>query len=166
MLAAGLGLGSAAITAYWASGGTWLLDTVGGEIESWGRQRGAAVLLSLWLIVLLKCGIAVAAPTIVRRPGWLASPIADRMSRMLSWTAATMLTGYGAVLTGAGILVQSGLVPAGPDSDGRALAWHAYLWDPWFLAWGLTFLACLWLSRADGRRTHPTEAKERCGCAA
>jgi hypothetical protein len=151
-LAAGLGMASAAISAYWALGGTWLLNTVGGEIERWGQQRSGPVLLALWLIVVLKSGIALAAPTIVRHPTWLPSWTAGRIPRVLSWIAATVLAAYGGVLTGAGLLVQSGLIAAGPDKDGRALAWHAYLWDPWFLAWGLTFLACLWPGRPQARR--------------
>jgi hypothetical protein len=34
-----LGTASAAVSAYWALGGTELLDTVGGSIEEWGRDR-------------------------------------------------------------------------------------------------------------------------------
>jgi hypothetical protein len=151
VLAATLGLGSAAVTAYWALGGTSLLDTVGGEIERWGRQRSPSVLLTLWLIVVLKSGVALAAPVVVLRPRWLPTWTAGRIPRVLSWIAATVLAAYGAVLTGGGLLVQSGLIAAGPDSDGRALAWHAYLWDPWFLVWGLAFMACLRLDRAGGK---------------
>jgi hypothetical protein len=154
VLAAGLGLGSAAISAYWAAGGTGLLDSIGGEIERWGRQRSASVVLALWLIVVLKCGIALAAPVIVVRSRWLPPWTAGRIPRALSWIAATVLAAYGAVLTVGGLLVQSGLIGASPDGDRRALAWHAYLWDPWFLAWGLAFMACLWLRRADGTRTN------------
>ena len=29
-----------------------------------------------------------------------------------------------------------------------ALKWHAYLWDPWFLIWGLFVFLALWRSRA------------------
>lgn len=43
---AALGLASAATSAYWAVGGTRLLDTIGGELERWGRERGALVLVA------------------------------------------------------------------------------------------------------------------------
>ena len=33
------------------------------------------------------------------------------------------------------------------NADHRALAWHAYLWDPWFLVWGLLVTAALLRSR-------------------
>ena len=45
---------SAAISAYWAAGGTGLLDTVGGSIARWGREGGVDVRLALALIVVLK----------------------------------------------------------------------------------------------------------------
>lgn len=166
VLAAVSGLASAAISAFWALGGTWLLDTVGGELERWGRQRSASVLLALWLIVVLKSGIALAAPTVVLRPRWLPPWTAGRIPRGLCWIAAIALAAYGAVLTGSGLLVQSGLIAAGSDSDAHALAWHAYLWDPWFLAWGLAFMACLWLSRTERKRTRATDSKAREGAAA
>src|SRR5262245_54206196 len=53
-IAAGLGAASAAVSAYWASGGTALLDTIGGEIERWGRQRSEVVVIALWVVVVVK----------------------------------------------------------------------------------------------------------------
>ena len=35
---------------------------------------------------------------------------------------------------------KAGAITADPSADYRALAWHAYLWDPWFLIWGLLTL--------------------------
>ncbi|MEV0285252.1 DUF3995 domain-containing protein [Kribbella sp. NPDC050820] len=134
-----LGLGHALFSAYWALGGTWLLDTIGGDLERWGRTREPLVILGLWLVVVLKAGVAVAAPIlqydVVRAP---------RVPRILSWIAATVLTLYGGILTLAGIVAVRSDVQA---SDPRALAWHAYFWDPWFLLWGLAFALSLWWSR-------------------
>ncbi|HET6953221.1 MAG TPA: hypothetical protein VFI47_22770 [Acidimicrobiales bacterium] len=53
------------------------------------------------------------------------------------------LESYGGVLTGVGLAVQAGVIDAAPGADGQALAWHAYLWDPWFLVWGLALGATL-----------------------
>ena len=58
-----------------------------------------------------------------------------------------ILTGYGLVLTAVGLLVQAGVVAASAGADHRALEWHAYLWDPWFLVWGLLVTAALLRSR-------------------
>ena len=63
------------------------------------------------------------------------------------WLEAAILILYGGVLTAAGLLVQSGVIASGADADQRALAWHAYLWDPLFLGWGLLVLVALATTR-------------------
>jgi len=63
------------------------------------------------------------------------------------------LTSYGLVLTVTGLLVQAGVVTAAANADHRALKWHAYLWDPWFLVWGILVLIALLRSRQPRRRT-------------
>jgi hypothetical protein len=37
----------------------------------------------------------------------------------------------------------SAVVAVWATADHRALAWHAYLWDPWFLIWGLLVVGAL-----------------------
>jgi hypothetical protein len=54
------------------------------------------------------------------------------------------------VLTGAGLLVQSGVIAPAASADHRALAWRAYLWDPWFLLWGVLVTAAMVRSRPPG----------------
>jgi hypothetical protein len=75
VIAASLGAASAAMSAYWALGGTALLGTVGGEIERWGRERSAGVVATLWLITVAKLVGAVAPLVLVgvgagRLPAW------------------------------------------------------------------------------------------------
>jgi hypothetical protein len=136
------------VSAYWALGGTALLDTVGGEIERWGRERSADVVVTLWVIVALKL-IGAAAPLVfvgvgaAHLPAWTRG----RLARVVGWIAAIGLTLYGGVLSIAGLLVQAGVLDATDDADERALAWHAYLWDPWFALWGAAFAAAMWQSR-------------------
>ena len=155
--AAALGFASAGISAYWALGGTALLDTVGGDIERWGRERGTAVVAALWTVVAIKVVVALAAPVLVgvvanRLPAWTRSVVL----RALGWTTVMLLTAYGAVLTIAGVLIEAGAIDADATADDRALAWHTYLWDPWFALWGATFLVALWRTRRtelSGRRS-------------
>jgi hypothetical protein len=135
-VASALMLVSAAISAYWAGGGTGLLDTVGGSIARWGRDGGADVRLALAVIVVLKLIAAWLPARAVRQ----ACP---RTVRRLAGLEAAILTVYGGVLTGAGLAVQAGVVGGGADADWKALDWHAYLWDPWFLIVGLLVWAAL-----------------------
>jgi hypothetical protein len=62
---------------------------------------------------------------------------------------------YGTVLTAVGVAVESGLVCHGAHADLTALRWHASLWDPWFLLWGLLLMTGLVLSHPH---TAPTTA--------
>jgi hypothetical protein len=73
-------------------------------------------------------------------------------ARILAWTAAAVLILYGLVLTLVGLLVQTGVIHTSRNADHKALAWHAYLWDPWFLVWGLLIAAALVRGGAGTRR--------------
>ncbi len=66
---------------------------------------------------------------------------------VLTWIEAAVLVIYGLVLTTAGLMVQLGVIAASAPANHRALAWHAYLWDPWFLGWGLLVTAPLLRTR-------------------
>lgn len=141
--ASALMLASAAISAYWTAGGTGLLETVGGSIARWGRDGGVEVRLALAVIVVLKLVAAWLPIRAVREPH---APTVRR----LAWFQAAILTAYGGVLTGTGLAIQAGVLHAGADPDWKALDWHAYLWDPWFLIVGLLVSAAL---RRSVRRT-------------
>jgi len=141
-----VGLAYAGISMYWGLGGTWLLDTVGGPLAAGGRAGRAGVMAAVWGAAGLKA-IAAVLPVLAAASG----PVPwQRPLRVLAWAEAIILTLYGLVLTTVGLLVQTGLIRAGADADHRALAWHAYLWDPWFLLWGLLVTAAL----LRGRRPH------------
>jgi Protein of unknown function (DUF3995) len=147
-----LGTGHAAVSAYWLAGGTALLDTIGGSLEQWARDRPGTTVAALAAVVAVKLVAAALGPLVAAaaRPGaprWLTRPARWRVVRPLAWAAAAVLVLYGGLLTAVGLAVEAGIVSAAPDADERALAWHAWLWDPWFLAWGLALTATLWWTR-------------------
>jgi hypothetical protein len=85
----------------------------------------------------MKVIVALAAPALAGvGSGLLASWTRGHVSRILGWIAATVLVLYGGVLTLTGLLTEAGAFQRTPDADLRALAWHAFLWDPWFLGLG------------------------------
>lgn len=146
-----VGLAYAAISVYWALGGTWLLDTVAGTLEQQGRAGNPGIVLAVCAAAGLKIiGALLPLAAAGVTPGRAASA-RRRQMRVLAWLEAAILTIYGLVLTGAGLLVQSGVIASPASADHRALAWHAYLWDPWFLLWGVLVAAALLRSRQ--RRT-------------
>jgi hypothetical protein len=146
--AAVLGTLYAAVSAYWALGGTRLLDTVGGVFQKAGQSGGLGVEAVVWLTVLLKLlaaavGVGAVSEHRARDLLW------RRRVRIAAWLSGVILSVYGGVLSIAGWLVQAGVIHAGVHADHRALRWHAFLWDPWFLVWGLLIVFAL---RHSGRR--------------
>lgn len=142
--AAFLGVAYATVSLVWGLGGSWLLDTVGGELAIGGRTGATLIVLALWAAIVLKL-IASAIPILAVSPavkGKLRKHI-----RLVCGVEAIVLTTYGLVLTMAGVLVHFGVIQAAADADHRAIAWHAFLWDPWFAAWGILVTATLFLSR-------------------
>lgn len=140
-LALVLGVGHAAFSFWWALGGTWLLDTVGGGLEDQARTS-IGLRLVVWVAAVVKIVAAVLPLVVVRglAPTRLVKP-----TRWLAWTEGVILTAYGVVFTGVGLLVEANIVDASDDADEHALAWHAYFWDPWFLCWGVIVLLALLL---------------------
>lgn len=135
-----VGLLSAGVSAYWGVGGTWLLDTLGGGLERLARDRDAPALFLISVVVALKIVAAVLPILLV---SGRASVAWTRRLRALAWLEAAILTLYGLVYTVVGLMVQADVLHAPAGSNQRALAWHTYLWDPWFLVWGLLVVAAL-----------------------
>lgn len=151
----------AAISAYWGVGGTALLDTIGGALERDARARSPGLLAIVWITVVLKLFASVAGVLATARPRWLSSG-RYRAARRVAWFAAALLVVYGGVLTLTGLLVQTDVVHAAAHADQRALRWHAFLWDPWFLVWGLMLAAALARSSrpSANRQGRPGESRD------
>ncbi len=140
-----LGAAYAAVSAYWGLGGTGLLDTLGGALERAARSGSAGSLVLVWTTALLKLCGAVLPLAVVRGAGFTSR---RRWPRNLAWIESAGLTVYGLVLTVVGLLVQAGVLTASRHADRRALAWHAFLWDPWFLGWGVLVTIAMFSTRA------------------
>lgn len=120
-------------------GGTGLVDMVGGSVARAGRSGAVGVPLVAWAAAAVKLAAAAFPLLPIRaRPGRR-----RRLLRVLASIEAEALAGYGGVLTAVGLLVRARIVHPSLGADQRALAWHAYLWDPWFLLWGLLLAAAL-----------------------
>jgi len=150
-----LGLLYAAVSAYWGLGSTWLLDTVGGSFEEQGRAGNVSFLLVAWAAAALKIVAAVLPLLALRR---LTRQAWNRAAWVLAWVEAAILTIYGLVWTTVGVLVQADVIRASATTaERRALAWHTYFWDPWFLIWGLLVGLALVCGR-NRRKPVPTGA--------
>jgi len=148
------------VSVYWGLGGTWLASTVGGAIEKGALAGNAGVILAVWVAAILKV-IAAVLPLLV--VGRLRRSASNRKLWLLAWIEAAIVTVYGLVLTASGLLLQAGVIHASASADHRALAWHAYLWDPWFLIWGLLVGGALLRAHRRHRRTAAWAVAPRSG---
>ena len=142
-----VGLAYAAISVYWAVGGRWLLNTVGISLSQPGQAGHLAALLAAWGAAAVKAVAAVLPLLAIGVWPRTANGGLRRLARVLTWIEAAILVGYGLVLTASGLLVQAGVIKAAAHADRLAMKWHAYLWDPWFLIWGIFVFLALWRSR-------------------
>ena len=133
-LAAALAFASAAVTLFWTLGGTFLLDTVGGQFVELARDRSAAALLLGSVVVFAKVAAGVLALSLVH-------PRLGRSRRRLLGTVSAgggaLLALYGGVLVAVGALVLAGTITPAEEVDIYALRWHVLFWDLWFVIWGL-----------------------------
>jgi hypothetical protein len=146
---------SAAVSVYWGVGGTWLLNTVGGSFARLGRNPTTSTIVAVWAAATLKLAAALLPLLALRNPDR-----GSRSARLLAWAAAGILSIYGAVLTSVGLLVQADVIDSPANADRRALTWHAYVWDPWFLVWGLVILTALLRSRTRTLGARPWRSRE------
>jgi hypothetical protein len=126
----------AAMSAFWALGGTLGLDTLGNEIERDARAREPDVIALVWVTALLKLvGAALAI--------------------------ATWIVGLGVLAYALASFAQHGLMKADvvdtPVALGSsAVGWHLALWDPFWLLGGLLFIAA---ARQAGRVSSGASAR-------
>lgn len=147
--AAIVAFGYAAVSLYWAVGGKGLLSTVGGYAEHAARHGGgAAVVLGLATVAVKVVGGLLALALV--RPWGRVLPRAWLL--IVPAAASAVLVLYGALIVLAGLLVLSGAYHPSGQVDRTALRWHAGLWDPWFLVWGILLaVATISYGRAQPR---------------
>jgi hypothetical protein len=131
----------AAMSFFWALGGTLGLDTLGNEIEREARAREPDTIALVWVTGLLKVVGAVLALALVQ-------PWGRRLPRRLLPVAAWAV-GLGLLVYALANFVQHGLMKAGaidtPEALGSSAAtWHLVFWDPFWLLGGVLFTTAAW----------------------
>lgn len=129
----------AAISFYWAMGGTIGVETLGSAFTDPAITNDPVFVAFVWITGVLKLLAGVLALALVQ-------PWGRRLPRALirigAWGGGILLTLYGVAL-----LIQHGLMVAGvadlPASIGSMAAarWHLFFWDPFWLLGGILFLA-------------------------
>lgn len=138
LIAAVAGTAHGLFSLYWATGGNWLVGTLGRQLvdEFAGRR---------WLLFpVAAVKIAFAAlPLVLAKMAWPGG----RPWRIVCWAGVAVLVVWGGVNTLTGNLVLAGVVVPGGGYDRDAMVGHAWLWDPLFLVWGIALAVALLLTR-------------------
>lgn len=146
--AAVLAFASAAVSAYWTLGGTALLDALGGSFERLARDRSPAALVLGVMVILVKVAGGLLALALVRpwgariRRGVLLVPCVVGSLILVLYGGAQVLVG--------GLVLAKVITPSGPV-DEHALRWHVFVWDLWFLVWGVALGIAARRYRREGR---------------
>lgn len=115
-------------------------------------RSGGAVSLG-GATVALKLAAGLLAVGLVR-------PWGRRLGRRLllgaNALASVLLLAWGVANVCAGALVLRGVIAPADGLNERALRWHVFVWDPWFVVWGTALaLALQGHRRTDRDRSHP-----------
>ena len=124
------------VSLYWALGGLFAIDTVGGRIEELARARDPQAYLLGWGATAGKAAGVLLALALVQHWGRIVPRV---LLLIAGWAATVLLIGYGGLTVGAEALVALHVLHLSSGVDTYAFYWHLALWDPYFLVWGILF---------------------------
>lgn len=130
----------AAMSFYWAAGGTVGVHTLGEGIAQMAETRDPELIGLTWITGGLKVlagvfALLLPADRLLPRP----------LLRIGAWGAGILLTLYGI-----GNLIQHSLMATGSSpiagllGTPEAVRWHMLLWDPFWILGGILFLVAAW----------------------
>lgn len=145
----------AAVSFYWGLGGTFALDTVGREALELSRAGDVGLYVAVWLTGFAKVGGGLLALALVQP--WGRRYFQHWMLMLAGWGGAALLVLYGVAQISLQVMVSSGLLTPPDDMDWRGFYGHLFLWNPWFVLWGvlLAITARHYTLDARGRRVPP-----------
>jgi hypothetical protein len=129
----------AALSFYWALGGTAGSETVSPAIVQLARAHVPWVMAALWISAIIKVvsglvALALIQPWGSRVPRWILL--------LLAWGAGALLFVHGGLYFAVGVLALSGAISV--STPATVLPWFTFLWGPWWLMGGLLFLLAAW----------------------
>src|SRR5215470_12758381 len=130
----------AALSFYWALGGTAGAETFSPAIVQLTRARVPWFIAVLWIAALLKVFSGFVALALIRPWG---SRVPRWILLLLVWGAGTLLFVHGGLFFAVGVLALSGAISY--RTPATVLHWYTFLWGPWWLLGGILFLIAAWI---------------------
>ena len=132
--AAAWALAFAALSFYWAAGGTAGLGTLSKGLRREALERPGGFVAVLWATAVVKVAAAALGLALVQ-------PWGERVPRRLllaaGWATGVLLTLYGGVGLVNAALAEFGVVES---TDPETVRWYLLLWEPYWILGGLLFL--------------------------
>lgn len=134
-------LAFAALSFYWAAGGTAGASTIGPALTSLALTRDPGFIAILWITGALKAIAGLLALALARPWGRL---IPRWLLLAAGWGAGTALILYGGASFVQHALMVAGIIVIPAGLGATAARWHVLLWDPWWLLGGILFAIAAW----------------------
>lgn len=132
------GFAFAVPSVYWAMGGmAGAGSTIAPSLVELARDRNPGFIAILWVTGVLKAIGGMLGLALVRRRTWGRGM--NRLLQLSAWGAAVLLVWHGALFVVQGLLVQAHVIELDPELL-PVSRWYTYLWGPWFVAGGITFV--------------------------
>jgi len=131
----------AAMSFYWAAGGTVGGDTIGNVIRTPALARDPTFVAILWTTGALKAIAGLLALALVRPWGRV---IPRWMLLVAGWGTGLLLVLYGGANLAVRGLMAVGIISTPASMHSLAARWHLLLWDPWWTLGGILFIAATW----------------------
>lgn len=125
----------ALLSLIWASGGTVGVGTLGGAIEDMARRGDPAIMIANVVAVFAKVAVGLVALALVQPWG---ARLPQQLLRRVALSVSALLIVYGMLQETGVLLALTGVVEPTAGHDRSVLYWRLFLWEPWFLAWGVT----------------------------
>lgn len=136
----------AAVSFYWAAGGTVGLATLATSIQEDARERTSAFLAMVWLTGALKVLGGVLALALARPWG---RRLPRRLLLVAAWGGGIVLVLYEGASWVEAALMEAGVIDIPASLGADAARWNLLLWRPWWVLGGVLFL----LAARDFTRT-------------
>lgn len=131
----------AAMSFYWAVGGTVGIAMQAPSIKELAVERPAWFVATLWATGALKALAGLLALALVR--GW-GSLVPRWILLVAAWGVGALLSLYGGANLGVRGLMAVGVMSTPESMHSAAARWHLLLWDPWWLLGGVLFGVAAW----------------------
>jgi hypothetical protein len=142
--AAAVAFAFAAVSFYWALGGTAGLSSLGDRIEQLALSGNPMIRTLTGVTGALKVLGGLLSLALVQPWG---RRLPRRLLLLMAWIGATLLTVYGTLSIINVALIMSGALTAAEPQNPTLLLWRLLLWEPWFVVWGVLLGLTAWYVR-------------------